>query len=413
MIAKLDIIDPKWYTTTAAVEVSGVLSMMWSADAESHWRPEGILGLEGVDWAHFGADHVVELISASQALVARVQAVQLQAVEELRQRRGDDRDTGDEVAFALSVSKHAGDKQVHLAKDLTARFPKVLEAMGRGEVDSYKASRICDTALPLPDEQARELDSHLESRVAGRDATAIQQSARRKVDALDPDGAARRAERRRKDRKVELIPAEDSMAHLSAYLPADVACSIYARVDAIAKSIKTRRDERSMDEIRADVFAELLLGKNQSGKTVQINVTVPVTTLLGSSELPADLEGYGWIPADIARQLAADPKSTWRRLLTDPATGQLLEVGRTRYTPPAQLDEYVRVRDQRCRVPGCRRPARKCDLDHNHDWGKGGETAECLLCSLCRRHHLLKDRPGWNFQMIHGDLIITTPTGKR
>ncbi|MGH3515965.1 MAG: hypothetical protein ACRDQ7_00795, partial [Haloechinothrix sp.] len=42
-----------------------------------------------------------------------------------------------------------------------------------------------------------------------------------------------------------------------------------------------------------------------------------------------------------------------------------------------------------------------------------GETAECLLCSLCRRHHLLKDRPGWNFQMIHGDLIITTPTGKR
>ncbi|MGH3517096.1 MAG: hypothetical protein ACRDQ7_06685, partial [Haloechinothrix sp.] len=67
----------------------------------------------------------------------------------------------------------------------------------------------------------------------------------------------------------------------------------------------------------------------------------------------------------------------------------------------------------RCRVPGCRRPARKCDLDHNHDWGKGGDTAECLLCSLCRRHHLLKDRPGWNFQMTHGDLIITTPTGKR
>ncbi|MGH3518706.1 MAG: DUF222 domain-containing protein, partial [Haloechinothrix sp.] len=201
MTATIDLAFPNRFG--GPVEVSGVLSMMWSADAESVWRPEGILGLEGVDWAHFGVDHVVELISASQALVARVQAVQLQAVEELRQRRGDDRDTGDEVAFALSVSKHTGDKQVHLAKDLTARFPKVLAAMGRGELDSYKASRISQTALPLPDEQARELDAHMDSRVAGRDATAIQQSARHKVDALDPDGAARRAERRRKDRKVE------------------------------------------------------------------------------------------------------------------------------------------------------------------------------------------------------------------
>lgn len=139
---------------------------------------------------------------------------------------------------------------------------------------------------------------------------------------------------------------------------------------------------------------------------------MPVSSLLGASDLPADLHGYGWIPAPVARQLAADPNCTWRRLLTDPATGQLLEVGRTRYRPPAPLEDFVRARDRRCRVPGCRRPVQRCDVDHNHDWALGGPTAERLLCCLCRRHHRLKDRPGWAFDLRDGELTITTPAGR-
>ncbi|MPZ00754.1 MAG: DUF222 domain-containing protein [Actinophytocola sp.] len=170
------------------------------------------------------------------------------------------------------------------------------------------------------------------------------------------------------------------------------------------------RDERSLDAIRADVLTELLLGKRHSYKQVQIQVTVPVTTLLGARDLPGDLEGYGPVPADIAREMAADPKCTWRRLLTDPATGQLLEMGRHRYKPPAQLSDYVRARDQRCLVPGCNRLARRCDTDHSIEWQHLGTTDARLLVCLCRRHHRLKDRPGWSF----GDtLTITTPTGRK
>jgi hypothetical protein len=69
-------------------------------------------------------------------------------------------------------------------------------------------------------------------------------------------------------------------------------------------------------------------------------------------EQPGELAGYGPIPAPLARALAQD--ATWRRILTDPA-GRPIEVGRSRYRPPAALDELIRTRDNRCRFPTVRR----------------------------------------------------------
>lgn len=376
-----------------------------AADAE-------VLLAANADLSRFGADGIVELAAAAQRLLSKVQAIQLRAIEALRQRRGSDRETGDEVGLALAMSKHAADRKVDLAKDLHGRFPRTLDAMGRGTLDEYKASRVVEIAAALPDELARKVDEQMQDRLAGRDATAIGQSVRYRVQRLDPEGAEVRARRRRRYRRVALQHGDDGMSELVAHLPADLACAAYDRINAIARSMNRRDDERSMDEIRADVLTELLLGKHQSYRTVEVQVTVPVSSLLGASDLPAELAGHGWIPAGVAREIAADPSSTWQRLLTDPATGQLLEVGRTRYRPPASLDDYVRARDRHCRVPGCRRPARHCDVDHNHDWAEGGETNADLLCTLCRRHHRLKDAPGWNFDLVDGELIITTPAGR-
>jgi hypothetical protein len=53
-----------------------------------------------------------------------------------------------------------------------------------------------------------------------------------------------------------------------------------------------------------------------------VSVIVPITTLLGLDEHPGELVGYGPIPAPLAREIAAE--GTWRRLLTDPASGTLL-----------------------------------------------------------------------------------------
>ncbi|HET6919954.1 MAG TPA: hypothetical protein VFI46_10890, partial [Jiangellaceae bacterium] len=48
---------------------------------------------------------------------------------------------------------------------------------------------------------------------------------------------------------------------------------------------------------------------------------------------------------------------TWRRLLTDPATGALLDHGTTRYTPPQDLIDHILARDGTCRFPTVRREA--------------------------------------------------------
>lgn len=90
-------------------------------------------------------------------------------------------------------------------------------------------------------------------------------------------------------------------------------------------------------------------------------MTVPISTLLGLDERPGELEGYGPITADVARRVAAH--GVWRRLLTDPATGVLLDYGTTRYVPPPDLVDHVQARDRTCRFPTCSRPARLCQFD--------------------------------------------------
>ena len=62
------------------------------------------------------------------------------------------------------------------------------------------------------------------------------------------------------------------------------------------------------------------------GLRADVHVTVPAGTLLGLCDEPGELAGYGPIPASMARRLAGD--GTWRRVLTDPASGAILDVGR-------------------------------------------------------------------------------------
>ncbi|HEY2062917.1 MAG TPA: HNH endonuclease signature motif containing protein [Amycolatopsis sp.] len=131
------------------------------------------------------------------------------------------------------------------------------------------------------------------------------------------------------------------------------------------------------------------------------------------NEEPAELSGYGAVPAWLARTLAADSNSVWRRIITEPDTGQVLSVGRARYRPPPALAGLVQARDRVCRLPGCHRPSQYSDIDHTRDFAKGGQTAEENLAPLCRRHHRLKDEPGWTFTSASGgEGAVVTPTGR-
>ena len=134
-------------------------------------------------------------------------------------------------------------------------------------------------------------------------------------------------------------------------------------VDALA-SVTSADDPRTADQRRADALVDLgvaalhdpLLPKAQ-GMRPAIQVTVALSTLIGDDEQPGELAGHGPIPASLARHLAADQTGTWRRLVTDPVTGQLLDYGQDTYRPPKDLAAYVIARDQTCTFPSVRHEA--------------------------------------------------------
>ena len=139
---------------------------------------------------------------------------------------------------------------------------------------------------------------------------------------------------------------------------------------------------------------------------------MPFTTLTGVDDQPCELTGYGPIPADMAREIAAD--AVWKRLVTDPLSGALLDHGRTTYRPPTALADFVRARDVECRSPICRRRAQSCELDHTIAWADGGTTAEPNLWASCPHHHHGKHAPGWTVvQHPDGRVEWITPAGHR
>ncbi|MBN9375760.1 MAG: DUF222 domain-containing protein, partial [Cellulomonas sp.] len=151
---------------------------------------------------------------------------------------------------------------------------------------------------------------------------------------------------------------------------------------------------------------------------VRIDVTVALSTLMGLDEQPAELAGLGPIPAEQARALALG--GTWRRLVTDPLTGTVLDVGRTRYRPPAALAEHVLARDQVCAGPGCSVPGPRCDIDHTTEYHSTpangspvpGTTSAGNLGPLSTRCHRLKTDGGFTLrQMAPGVFEWHTPAG--
>ncbi|MCL2466289.1 MAG: HNH endonuclease [Micrococcales bacterium] len=122
--------------------------------------------------------------------------------------------------------------------------------------------------------------------------------------------------------------------------------------------------------------------------TVRVNVTISAESLLGITDEPAHIPGVGTIDAVTARALAH--QGIWRRIVTDPLSGAIIDVGRTKYRPPAALAAHVAARDPHCVCGTCTQPAQLCDLDHTTEWRDGGTTSTSNLAPLCRASHTLK-----------------------
>ncbi|SFN85607.1 HNH endonuclease signature motif containing protein, partial [Mycetocola miduiensis] len=118
------------------------------------------------------------------------------------------------------------------------------------------------------------------------------------------------------------------------------------------------------------------------------------------------------IDPETARKLAGRSK-TWYRLLTDPESGALLSLGRTRYTPTKQMRDYLVLRDGTCRWEGCNRQATHCEIDHTEAWEFGGPTDCDNLSHVCPKHHRMKHQTTWTAKQLPGGVIRwTSPDGR-
>jgi hypothetical protein len=145
------------------------------------------------------------------------------------------------------------------------------------------------------------------------------------------------------------------------------------------------------------------------GRRVELQVVIDAASLFGLADNPAHLEGYGPIPAHVARELAGDAR--WRRLVTDPVTGHLLDYGRTTYRPPKKLTDFLIARDRECVMVGCHQPAVFCDGDHVIPSPKG-RTSSANMLMLCRRHHRMKTHGRWKLKReLDGTVVWISAAG--
>jgi hypothetical protein len=436
-------------------------------------------------------DSLVTMVVESRKARAAFEAVEVQALAALsaladqqRERLPEKRalrelplrEIAAEVALAVRASDRVMQGMITDAAQTVALFPAAVTALSEGRISRGHLTALVDAGARIDDDDARarfegEALGVAERESVGRFRSIVGAMGER----INPRSLADRHRLAREDRVVWIRDLADGMAEIRSVQPSVIAYGIHDRLTEQAKLVQNHAraeaaaakaeaaaaaksaaaeagaagsgervaepveapepasepvfvpDERSLDQIRADLFAGLLLtGTPANDPTATstgdgigllgairavVQITVPVLTAAGvDGDVAAELNGRTPVDPDTARALVGSV-SGWDRVLTHPISGAILAVDR--YTPNADLKRWKTATDTRCREPGCRMPAHRCDLDHNHPASEGGATEACNLCHFCRRHHVLKHRPRWKVRQLPGGRIEwTTPTGR-
>ncbi len=319
-----------------------------------------------------------------------------------------------EIRAALNLTRRAADIELSFALDLKQRLPKVHTMLQDGLIDVKRARTIDHETCHLTIGTAR----GVVERIAGAapDLTTGQLRARIKKLCIQADAeeAKKRYDRAVDRRRVIGEPTVEGTAHLTGLdLPPHKVAAITRRINTIAHSLRGNGETRTMDQLRADIYLDLLQGTRYQTKTTgAVHLTVDLDTLTGLTEHPGELNGFTPIISDIARQIATDQTdSEWRYTVTDTHTGQPVASGITSRRPTTSQRRHVETRDRTCMFPGCRMPATDCDLDHTTTWAEHGTTTPGNLVSLCRTDHRLRHN-GWTYQTLpNGATQWTSPLG--
>jgi hypothetical protein len=329
-----------------------------------------------------------------------------------------------EFATAVGVSEWTMARQLGDAEDLCDRFEPLVAALEQGRLSLRHVGIVHDAGRAIIDDADRaEFVALALDRSAGTTPGRLKPIVESLAARFRAAGREERLATAEGTRGIRLIDASDSMSDLVVTVASTLAHGIFDRLTEQARQVVESsgvEDERTLDQVRADVLTDLLLagtpqtcasGDGLGAIRASVQIEIPVLTALGVGDAPCELVGCGPIPMETALRLAAD-SPTWTRVMTSPVTGQALAVDS--YRPTAELRRFLGVRDERCRFPGCRRAAARSEIDHTVDAALGGPTVDSNLGHLCARHHTLKHASPWAVEQVEpGVFVWTSPAGHR
>jgi hypothetical protein len=335
------------------------------------------------------------------------------------------------AAFDAGLRLHLSPGQVrnraHEGRVLSESLPRLWALFQAGETGYAQASAAVHSLTGLTNTAAIErYDTELAAKARELTPSAFGQKARRLADRLRAEPPELRHARAMVDRRIVVEPAPDGMAWIHAYVAAQDAVLIKRRLDLTAKNTAKKQAQaaarsagkagrrQTRDQIRADLFVRWLTGADSpTAAKVRVLLFVPLLGLLAKTNTQsAVLEGYGPIDPVSVAQLFSDAPS-FRRVGTDPFSGEILNFDRRRYRPTRAQREYLAMKYGTCGTPGCDRLAVTSDLDHLKEWAKDhGLTNEDNLVPLCAPDHRLKTLTKIRYKREpDGAIVVTTPTG--
>ena len=313
-------------------------------------------------------------------------------------RRG--RGVASEIALARRDSPARGNRHLGFAKAMVHEMPHTLAALEAGVLTEWRATLIVRESACLDIDDRRALDAELcgdQAGLQGIGDAAVAAAAKAIAYRLDPHAVVDRAAKAETERTVTIRPAPDTMTYLTALLPVAQGVSVYA---ALRREADTCADGRSRGQVMADTLVERATGRSAAAATpIAVNLVLSDETLFGASNAPANVSGYGPIPAAVARELVSGAvsdkrsRATLRRLYAHPTSGALVTMESRARLFPRGLAAFIELRDQRCRTPYCDAPIRH--RDHARPWGAGGPTSADNGLGLCERCNYVKEVAGW------------------
>ncbi len=426
------------------------------SDADVDALAQLVADAEGIaDAARAAQVREVRLLAAAGQLA---EAQSAGAPEKVKAREMALRGIAAELAGVFVATDRTLQRRIDEARDLVENYPVTMAAWGAGRIVRGHVRVIQEVGCLVPVEDRAEFERVAIERCEGETPNRVRDALRMLAERMHPRTFTERHEEAAAGRCVRVQAGADGMSDLIATLPTVIADGIVDRLTRQAREIINARahadapgtpdtradsnggasdadttirdgssfvdDARTIDQVRADVFSDLLLaatptldptasgdGDGTLGAIrAHVQVAVSALTLIGRDEGPADLAGRSPIDANTARELAGNATS-WDRLLTHPVTGTVLECDS--YRPTAAMVRLLRARDRHCRFPGCRQPAIRCELDHTIAASGGGATHVCNLANLCKRHHDVKHHTRWHVRQLPGGrLVWTSPTGR-